>query len=113
MDKVKNYQKIISDFLTDYAKDARLSNSKEVETRVVIDVLHNSFQLLYIGWQGTKYVFAPILHFDIINEKVWVQCNNTELEIDLILGEKGVPSSDIVLGFQPPYVREALASVAV
>ena len=33
----------------------------------------------------------------------------TELEINEILSLQGVDYQDIVLGFQPPYVRETLA----
>ncbi len=109
MGKITKYQQIISNFLTTYAKDAQLSASAEVETRLVIDTKHNSFQLLYIGWHGSKYIFSPIFHFDIIKDKIWIQCNNTELEINEILSLQGVDYQDIVLGFQPPYVRETLA----
>ena len=112
MDKITKYQQILSDFLTTYAQDAQLSASAKVETRLLIDAKRNSFQLLYIGWHGSKYIFSPIFHFDIIEDKIWIQCNNTELEINEILSSQGVDCQDIVLGFQPPYVRETLAMAA-
>jgi hypothetical protein len=110
MDKVKKYQQIISSFLTDYIKDAKLSTANDVEPRLLIDTINDSFQLLYIGWQGTKFIFSPIFHFDIINGKVWVQRNNTELPIDEILHSKGIDNQDIILGFQPEFVRKTLAT---
>jgi hypothetical protein len=107
MDKIKKYQAILNDFLVEYVKSASLSTSGDVKTNLVIDLKRNSFQLLYIGWHGAKYIFSPIFHFDIIDEKIWIQCNNTELEIDEILISEGIEKQDIVLGFQPPFSRAA------
>ena len=38
--------------------------------------------------------------------KVWIYANWTEIDVAEALIERGVLSSDIVLGFQPKYVRE-------
>ncbi|MDZ7880155.1 MAG: element excision factor XisI family protein [Saprospiraceae bacterium] len=45
------------------------------------------------------------MHFDIINEKIWVQKNNTDWEVGDMLEERGVPKMDIVVGFLPPDLR--------
>jgi hypothetical protein len=41
-----------------------------------------------------------------INNKIWIQVNNTELDIVQALVEMGVPKEDIVIGFQPLYLRQ-------
>ncbi|BBC24751.1 fdxN element excision controlling factor protein [Pseudanabaena sp. ABRG5-3] len=50
------------------------------------------------------------MHLDIKNGKIWIQINNTELDIGQALVEKGVPKEDIVIGFQPVYIRQAMRS---
>jgi hypothetical protein len=50
----------------------------DVQYRILADYENNSFQLLANGWNGQHYVFGPVFHFDIINNKIWMQCNNTE-----------------------------------
>ena len=47
------------------------------------------------------------VHDEAIKDgKVWVQYNGTELAIAQILMGKGVPASDIVLGFHTPFKRQ-------
>jgi hypothetical protein len=46
------------------------------------------------------------LHLDIIDGKIWVQYNMTEMPITQKLLAQGVAREDIVLGFQAPYARE-------
>lgn len=45
-------------------------------------------------------------HFDIVDEKIWIQQNNTEAMIADELVERGVPATDIVLGFVVPDARQ-------
>jgi len=106
MDKIKNYQNIIIEFLEDYAAKGKPANIPDVEVQIITDTKNNHFQFLRIGWQGRKSVFAPIFHFDIKNEKIWIQRNNTEYEVVDFLMERGVPKEDIVLGFHSPYARK-------
>ncbi|MEM7530897.1 MAG: element excision factor XisI family protein, partial [Chloroflexota bacterium] len=46
------------------------------------------------------------LHFDIINNKIWLQHNGTEMQLASELVEMGVPKQDIVLGFHSPFRRQ-------
>ncbi len=46
------------------------------------------------------------MHFDIKEEKVWIQCNWTELDVAEELMAKGVERNDIVLGFIPENERK-------
>ena len=49
--------------------------------------------------------FCP-MHFDIIDGKIWIQRNMTEIDVAEALIEQGVSKSDIVLGFLSPKMRE-------
>lgn len=106
MDKIKKYQDVILQFLHHYNEESGGNQPDiKVKRRILADRENNSFQLLAIGWNGMHYIFGPIFHFDIINGKVWMQCNNTEWEAVDYLMENGVERQDIVLGFVEPSAR--------
>ena len=106
MDKVKKYQDIVIGFLERYLAENGDGYGEDVKHRILSDRANNSFQLLTSGWSGTHYLFGPVFHFDIINEKIWMQCNNTEYEVVDELMAEGVDNQDIVLGFLPPHARK-------
>lgn len=106
-DKVKKYQEVIIQFLDHYKIESGGDRpDATVQRRILIDRENNSFQLLAIGWNNHHYAFGPIFHFDIIDGKIWMQCNNTEWEVVDYLMEHGVDRQDIVLGFVPPHARK-------
>jgi len=110
MDKIKKYQDIIISYIERYNTETNSSKETQlgVKRRVLIDRENNSFQLLSAGWRDGHYVFGPIFHFDIIDGKVWMQCNNTEREVVDELMLQGVDKQDIVLGFVHPQARHFL-----
>jgi hypothetical protein len=69
------------------------------------------FLALDLDYTGTLLSFIAIslnltlTGVDIKGSKIWIQHNMTEADIGQELVEKGVPSSDIVLGLRPPYKR--------
>lgn len=105
MDKIKHYQEVILDFLHRYNSEIGNPTNTAVERRVLADKEQNSFQLLSVGWKGKHFIFGPIFHFDIIDGKIWIQCNNTEREVVDELMANGVDRNDIVLGFVSPNAR--------
>lgn len=106
MDKVKKYQDIIIHFLEKYETENKNAFGNDIKYRIILDRNSNSFQLLSTGWKDNHYLFGPIFHFDIIDGKIWMQCNNTEYEVVDELMARGVDKQDIVLGFLPPYARQ-------
>jgi hypothetical protein len=46
------------------------------------------------------------LHLDIIDGKIWIQQDGTEIGTANELVELGVSKQDIVLGFDPPNLRQ-------
>jgi hypothetical protein len=104
MDKLSRYRQIIREILTEQAHP--YVHSDDVETQIICDVEHDHYQLTYIGWENQQRIFNLIMHFDLKDGKIRVQYNGTETAIAKVLTEKGVPASDIVLGFHSPFQRQ-------
>lgn len=77
-----------------------------MRSHLLIDREHQHHQLLTIGWHRDNYIYTIAFHFSIQEGKVWIQQNNTESLIADELVAKGIPKTDIVLGFQPPQYRQ-------
>jgi hypothetical protein len=90
--------------LTEYTQIAPITDT--VKAELIFDSEHDHYQLAYVGWQGDKRVFCPVMHFDIQDGKIWIQYNGTEDSIAKSLVEMGVSTSDIVLGFLSAFKRQ-------
>jgi hypothetical protein len=104
MDKIKHYRQLIKQILTEHVQI--INNTDTVNSQLIIDSENDHYQLAYVGWQGDKRVFGPVMHFDIQNGKIWIQYNGTEESVAERLVELGVPPSDIVIGFHSPFKRQ-------
>ncbi|MEA5594649.1 XisI protein [Rivularia sp. UHCC 0363] len=104
MDKIESYQQFITQILS---KHAELSSGDEnVKPQLIFDRENNHYQLAYVGWEGDKRVFGPMMHFDIIDGKIWIQYNGTEEAVAQTLVDFGVPHSDIVIAFHSRFKRQ-------
>ena len=105
MEKIKLYQQKIAQLLAEQAVD-QYRNAPDLNDHIVCDYKSNNFQLLTVGWQGDRYKFIVQFHFTMHpNGKIWLMANNTDVLIAQELVKLGVPKDDIVLGFQPAYLR--------
>jgi hypothetical protein len=73
--------------------------------RTVFDRHSDNYLIVREGWDGGRRIDANVVHLEIINGKVWIQVDNTDQVIARQLEAAGIPKSEIVLGFHPPYVR--------
>ncbi|MEO1508290.1 MAG: XisI protein [Cyanobacteria bacterium J06633_23] len=104
MDKLAKYRNAIKQILTDHAGTSPSTDT--VQNQLIFDDERGHYQLIYVGWQDKKRVFGPVLHFDIQDDKIWVQYNGTEDAVAQRLVALGVPASDIVLGFHDEFKRQ-------
>jgi hypothetical protein len=73
----------------------------------VFDRSNDRYQLLCQGWTaGEKRVFYPMIHIEIIQGKVWIQHNQSDLDIGEALFNRGIPKAQIVLGLHPLSIRQ-------
>ncbi|MBC8151862.1 MAG: XisI protein [Bacteroidetes bacterium] len=108
MDKIANYQQVLKAVITQYGS-IKKSLTPGVKSQTIIDSDNHHYQLLSIGWHNHRFVYAVILHFDIIGEKVWIQQNNTDVLIADELISRGITKTDIVLGFVSEQARSRMA----
>jgi hypothetical protein len=105
MDKIAEYRQIIESLLQDYAS-IKGSLTPGVKAQQVIDRLNNHYQLLRTGWHNNRFVYTVLFHFDIVDEKVWIQQNNTDVLIADELISRGIDKADIILGFISEQARQ-------
>lgn len=103
MDKIAKYQAAILEILEAYAKIEYANISGQ--NYVIADKENHRYQVVTLGWQGKKYVHDCPIHFDIINNKIWIQRNMTEWDFEDWFRKYGIKNEEIVLGFLSPTMR--------
>ena len=103
MDRLENYRQSIRKFLERYVN---IWQEEGIETQLVLDSERDHYLLLRVGWDGDKRINYPVFHFDIKDDKIWVQENTTDVEIDKDLEKMGISKKEIVVGFHHPSMRE-------
>ncbi|MCB1194068.1 MAG: XisI protein [Leptospiraceae bacterium] len=105
MDKLESFREIIIETLNNYGK-VQPKDLPDVSVQISTDKVNDHYHLHYVGWDKMKRIYTCVFHLDIIKDKIWLQVNNSNYDIALELVERGIPKSDIVLGFQAPYKRQ-------
>jgi hypothetical protein len=99
MDKKLKYESAMRSFLEEYARIKPI-NFRNAENQVIIDRENGHFQLVRLGWQDGRYIHNTVFHFDLVENKVLVQQNRTDLSIVEELEEYGIEENDIILPFE-------------
>ena len=110
MEKVKKYQKIILQVLEEYA-NIKSPFMPEVENLIIADTKKHHYQLVRMGWYKDRHVHYTVFHFDILDNKVWIQENRTDVKIDEELIEAGIAAKDICSGMEHPAMRRLVEGV--
>jgi len=95
---------IVERILDGYAKIPYAHGDLTCEA--IFDRQRGRFVLITVGWDDDERVHHPLVHIDIVGDKLWIQTDNTEHGIAPELVDAGVPKSNIVLAFRPPEVRQ-------
>jgi hypothetical protein len=103
MGDVNEYRQIVEKVITDIG--AILTSTPELARNVILDRSSDNYLILTQGWENRRRINHAGIHLQIINGKIWIQEDNTDLNIARELELAGVPKSDIVLGFHPPDIR--------
>ena len=114
MDKIEKYKKIVRKIVEEVvAMSPEMEDG--VENQLITDDEHGHYLYFGVGWEnkGKDWFYATFIHIDVKpNGRVWLQHDGTDLRIANQLIERGIPKNDIVIGFQPPYVRDMMQDFA-
>jgi hypothetical protein len=103
MDRLNDYRRIIRQVLTEYAQYKPANG--EIDPELVAGPERDHFELLHVGWDGAQRVHGPVIHIDIIGDKVWIQYDGTNRPVADELMAAGIPQQDIVLAWHPRELR--------
>jgi len=104
MDKLKQYRQIIKQI---FDKHSQYKPSHgEIESISILDFESDNYLLLDSGCDKTGRFHSVFLHLRIVNEKIWIEWDGTEIGITEDLLNLGVDKKHIVLAFMRPQNRE-------
>jgi XisI protein len=103
MAAVEQYRDIVRRVLMDLASIPY--SHGQMKSRAVFDGESDRYLVVTEGWDGIRRMHSIVAHIDILDGKIWVQADNTNLGLVRELEEAGVPKQNIVLGFRHPEVR--------
>ena len=112
MDKSVSYKEIVLQVIEEIA--AMAPSEEEVDIQKIIDEERGHYLLFSVGWEKSRWIYGSFVHIDIKpNGKVWLQHDGTDFRVAEKLVDKGIPKSDIVLGFHAPHARKMMDEYAV
>ena len=103
MDRDSRYREIVRNVLSGVV--GLFPEGSDLRTETVFDDAIGHYQVGQEGWSGKKRIDQVYLHLDVVDGKVWVQYDGTELCIAEALVKAGIPRDHIVLGFKHPARR--------
>ncbi len=103
----KKYEKLIIEILQAEIIERLNSDLKDL---LIVDKVQQHYMILRTGWDTPKeFSNYIVIHFCIKQDtgKIWLLENNTDNPITNELVMRGIPPSQIVLGFHQPIFRAA------
>jgi len=79
--------------------------TEQGDVELLIDDERMRYMALRVGWVGHKRIHLCLVHINICDEQVVIQCNNTEDLLIDELEEIGILRQQICSGFLPPEMR--------
>ena len=104
MDQIEHYRTVIKELLQEVA--GYVPSTESVRTELLFDDERGHYQLCVVGWEGTKRVHNIMMHFDLIDGKIWVQENATDIDLEHHFFQAGVLFEHIMPGMVPPQQRQ-------
>lgn len=104
MDTLERYRDLVHQIILKYAEYK--PSHGDIEPEAIIDSERDRYELMHVGWDNQRRVHGSVIHIDIIDGKIWIQHDGTNISIAEELVDLGVPAKDIILGFHPANVRQ-------
>lgn len=103
MDPATRNREAVTKLIQEYA--ALKPSYGDIEPVAVMDEERGHYEVLHVGWEGSRRVHGSVIHIDLIGDKIWIQYDGTSPGVAEELANEGIPRQSIVLGFRPPEVR--------
>jgi hypothetical protein len=103
MNRYAAYRAIVKRILEEVV--AITPSDENIRTEFVCDEALGHYQVSQVGWEGKRRVDDVFLHIDVLDGKIWLQHDGTNLRIAEDLVRAGIPKEDIVLAFHHPSRR--------
>jgi ketopantoate reductase len=104
MDRLTRYRELLRQALCSIA--AELPPEASIRTELILDEVHDHYEILEVGWDGSRRIHGILIHCDIRDGKIHIEHDGTDIGVADLLLAKDVPHQDIVLGFHPPQLRK-------
>ncbi|MDB9517808.1 element excision factor XisI family protein [Roseofilum reptotaenium CS-1145] len=79
MDTLRNYHELVRNLLLKYGQ-YKPSNG-EIEPEVILDLERDRYELMHVGWDNQRRVHGSVIHIDIIEGKIWIQHDGTNISV--------------------------------
>ena len=76
--------------------------TQQSKVELLFDDERMRYMAVRVGWFRQKRLHLCLVHIDICDDAIIIQCNNTEDMIATELVKMGLPGEKIRLGFLPP-----------
>ena len=106
MEQLTRYRDLIKRILNEYVELSNRQRKPDTEAFCVFDEGRDEYLWMTMGWSEDKRIHSVNVHVRLRNCKFWIEEDWTEEGIATDLLNAGVPNDDIVLGFQPPEMRQ-------
>ena len=104
MDRVEERKQLIKRILQEVYE--YFSEVKDVRIEFVCDDTLGHYAIIQVGRLQGRRIHCTVAHVDVTENRVYVECNRTDIDVVEMIQKAGVPDSEIVLGWHPPHLRE-------
>ncbi len=98
MDPLKPYDRTVDELVEQYAAEWKPHDGTSLDA--VTDPKHGHYQIVRSGWKEGRFIHACLVHLTVRDDKVQLLRNDTEVEWDRELIDRGVAPEDIALAFR-------------
>ena len=98
MDRLKQYDRTVQELVEQYAAEWKPHDGTSIEA--VTDSEHGHYQIVRSGWKEGRFIHSCLVHFTVRDQNVQLLRNDTDVEWDRELIDRGVAPDDIVLAFR-------------
>ena len=103
---LSSYQTAVINILSEYA--VFMANAdKHLSFQTLFDNERHHYQISVVGWENNQRIYKNLIHIDLIDNKIWVQNNNTQFDLLEDFEQHHIPKNDIVNAMIPERKRQA------